>query len=386
MRKSRPIFWAAMIWVILLMSAGCTVEIPQEAQPKMVRALWDPSTSTLPSPTNLVLDDELGQLQLPVDASMPPAERDFRQYLNLLDGYPLPTTLTILLSGPIQEHSLPGTLAIVEVSTGNTIDAQVSYDAPTMSIKAYAPDGFAPGRTYVFGLWGYDGGVKGAQGEPVVADAAFYMVRRPYPLSEHATAMPGETRAERQETAETLELVQDAYEPLFRAMEHRGIKREHVATASSFTTTNRPAIWFDSTSSQIPMPNNLLIDAETGLVDLPIADDVDAERRAMLEGLATYDGFSMSGAITVKTTHQIGDGAHLDADAIRLYAREKDGSWKEVIDVQRGRLDDRETLWIRPRMTLDSSTEHAYVVSRSLSDHRGLGHEAQPLGAMLRLP
>jgi pimeloyl-ACP methyl ester carboxylesterase len=373
-----------MVLPVAVLMASCTVDIPQEARPRAVRALWDPSTSTLPTPTDLVRDEVLGQLALPIDTDMSPAEREFRHYLNLLDGYPLPSTMTIPLSGPINPYSIPGALVMVEVGDIGGVELVAEYDPQTVSIKAYAKEGLEPGRSYIFGLWGYDGGVRGANGEPVVADAAFYMVRQPYPMTAHVTAMPGASRAEREAAAERLEEVQQDYEVLFRVMQQRGIPREHVASASSFTTTSRPAIWFDATGGKIPMPNNLLLDPVTGLVDLPIADDADEERREILEGLSTYDGFSMSGAITARSTHRLGDHTHLDRSAFRLFERRDDGAWSEVDDVVKGRLDDDKTLWLRPTLTLEPETDYAYVLTRDLVDGRGQGHESQPLGAMLK--
>ncbi|MBA2662111.1 MAG: hypothetical protein H0U74_07420 [Bradymonadaceae bacterium] len=365
------------------------VEVPQQAAPKAVRALWNPAESTLPSPTDLVRDTSQGRLNLPIDTAMTAAEQEFRRYLNGLDGYPLSIGLTIPLSGPVSAQSLPGTLIATDLSTGAPVLLDPSFDANAIAIKASASGAanasFLPGRTYGFGLWGYEGGARGLYGEPVIADAAFYFVRAPYALGDHATAMPGETRAERQATADRLEDVQVLYAPLFAAMRERGIVREQVAVVSHFTTTARPAVWFDPASKRIPMPNDLLVDAETGLVTLPSSPGDDEERRQIAEGLSHYDGFSTSGPLVVKSTHRLHPDAARDAEVFRVFRHAEDGSWVEEIDVVRGLLDDGHSIWLKPRLAFEPSSQYAYVVTGSLRSESGVYHEAQPLTALLRL-
>jgi pimeloyl-ACP methyl ester carboxylesterase len=376
-----------------------------EPEPTVVRAVWNPATGELPSPTNLARNAQTQRLEVPLEDAATPADREFTRYLNSLDGFALSSTLEIPLSDDIFEPALRGAFFAFDVNSGQSLDLELAFDPDTDLVTATptaAPADpsddpadnrlteFLPGRTYAFGLRGYDGGLIGANGHPVIADAGFYLVRSISALDEHPAAMPGETRAEKIETAEKLRDVQLDYGPLIElATQSRGFPRGELAVLSAFTTTAKPAIWFDPNTGRIPMPNQLLIDPVTGKVDLPVADDDADEVREVKLALSEYDGFSASGAIVLEATHPVDPATVNDPAAIRLFQKGDDGSLTEITDLERGVLDDGKTFWIQPRLTLAPNADYVLVATQHLTGQSGTGTggervRAQPLGALLR--
>ncbi|MEC9397323.1 MAG: hypothetical protein VX475_06885, partial [Myxococcota bacterium] len=235
-------------WIVLAgligatLAPGCTQDVPQlDAQRETVKVLWDPTTATLPTPTDLVRDQTSGKLALPVSEEMTPAEQEWRAWLNTLDGYPQSTTITIPVSGPIDEATLPATIILVDHERGMRVPVNARYDAEFGAILATpqdpsgAPALFEIGKKYTFGVWGYDSGLSGAAGEPVVADAAFYFARSEESLLDHPSALPGETLDEKIAAATALEDVRTAYATSYQLMSQYGVTRDQLAAVSSFT-------------------------------------------------------------------------------------------------------------------------------------------------------
>lgn len=373
----------------LLALGACTPDAQMAPQEPAVRALWDPSAAILPSPTDLVRDARTGRLDLPTDDAMSPAQKEFNLYLNALDGYPLASTIKIPMSDKVFASELSGAFFAMDSESGERLDVALSFDEATRVIEA-APSGAAagglqPGRNYVFGLRGYEGGLRGAASEPVIADAGFYLVRSRSPLDEHPDVMPGESEGERLEAAQQLRAVQQTYAPLIeRFTTSMGFVRAELAVLAAFTTSSGPAVFFDPDNGEIPMPNQLLIDDETGLVDLPIAADDSAETRDIKEVLSAYDGFSISGALVLKSTHPVDLNAVMNPASVRLFEVREGGEFEEITDLERGVLDDERTFWIRPRLTLKADADYIYLTTRDLKDTRGESLRAQPVGALLR--
>jgi dienelactone hydrolase len=381
----------ALILTLTLLSAACGEEQAQlEPAPSVIHALWNPATSTLPTPTDLVRDATTGRLNLPVTAEMSEAERQFRGWLNTLDGYPITSTVTIPVSGPVDPATLSGTVKLIDQDTGELLDASVTYSAELGAILV-APrvqderNRLKPGHAYMAGLWGYESGAKGAAGEPVVADAAFYLVRSEERLTEHPGAVPGATRAEREETAERLEQVRQSYGALYAQMERLGVAREQIAVVTSFRTTSRPTIWFDSATAQVPLPNDVLRSAATGIVSLPVSDTDDDETRHTKGVLSTYDGFSPSGALTMRATEPVDPASVADPSMIEIWRAEPDGTYVRESDLERGVLDDAHVFWVKPRLSLEAGRDYVTVVRRGLRTAAGEALEVQPAATLLKL-
>ncbi|MEZ4460566.1 MAG: hypothetical protein R3E66_12740 [bacterium] len=367
--------------------AACAPDITTQPQRPAVRALWNPATGVLPTPTNLVRDNSQGRLDLPVDGDISDAEREFRGYLNFLDGYPLQSTLVIPTSGALADGTVPAAVLVTNKETRASVNVEVEVtNTDTIRVTGLPVENglgtsWEPGQTYVYGLVGYDNGALGQDGEPVIADPAFYFVRSDSPLTEHPSAVPGESREQKKEVAEALEEIRIDYQELFDVMALRGFVKEQVAVVGEFTTTNRPAVWFDPDASQIPIPNDILRDVMTGFVEVPQDDEDDATTQALKDQYNRHQGFSTSGAIIAKTTAAV-DVASVNADTVRLFA-EQDGAVVEVVDVTRGVLNDGHTIFIKPRLALEDGTFHVAVISGVTVG--GVLAESQPLAALLRL-
>lgn len=365
---------------------ACAVDVPQHPAPEVVRALWNPTVGTIPTPTNLVRNDTAGQLDLPLDPTLPAAELEFRAYLNSLDGYPLSSSLTLPLSAPISEAGLVGSLVVWDM----TANAPVTVDARVDGARIVASqridetqDGWQPGHTYAYGLRGYAGGVTGPRGELVVADAPFFFIRTDEDLRDHPYAMPGHSRHEKEETAERLEEVRQRFLPLYDALAARGVPRDELAVAASFTTTARPSLWFDGDRRLVPIPNGLLVDPDTGLVAIP-EDPDDTETAASIKrAISEYDGASTSGALTFRATGPL-DPASVNASTVRLFRIEPDGSVREEIEIDYGVRLDPTLGYLHPRQQLEHSTDYVLVVTRGVTSG-GVPLEPQPASVFLRL-
>ena len=169
--------------------------------------------------------------------------------------------------------------------------------------------GLEVGEEYVYALWGYESGAVGLKGEEVIADAGFYLVRAGEPLGEHTSALPGETRAERAALAESLERVRLAYEPLYELVGRFGVPQEQIAALGRFSVGSQETVWFEPALGRIPTPNILLLDRETGLVDLPEDPEDDAESAHIKEELSKYDGFATSAAIVLEATAPVDEAS-----------------------------------------------------------------------------
>lgn len=385
-------------WIVLAgligatLAPGCTQDVPQlDAQRETVKVLWDPTTATLPTPTDLVRDQTSGKLALPVSEEMTPAEQEWRAWLNTLDGYPQSTTITIPVSGPIDEATLPATIILVDHERGMRVPVNARYDAEFGAILATpqdpsgAPALFEIGKKYTFGVWGYDSGLSGAAGEPVVADAAFYFARSEESLLDHPGALPGETLDEKIAAATALEDVRTAYATSYQLMSQYGVTRDQLAAVSSFTVTSSPTYWFDPDSGQVPVPNNLLLDRESNTVTLPIREGDDEEARHIKETLSLYDGFSTTGAITVKVTDLVDTSDALNPENFRVFRLTEDNSLVEHEALQRGVLDDGQTMWVKPELAFEPASQYLYVLKKGIRTQEGREIRTQPIGALLKL-
>jgi pimeloyl-ACP methyl ester carboxylesterase len=374
--------------ILAVLCSACAPDLTLEPSPKTVRALWNPSTGTLPSPTNLVRDNSAQKLALPIDADLPAAEKEFRQYLNFLDGFPLQSTLTVPVSGELAEGTVPPALLMTDRDTLEVVRLDVSIDGPNQVIRAKGRPiegglgaSFEPGRTYVYGLVGYETGASGALGEPLIADPAFYFVRSEASLLDHPSAVPGEGRAQKKEVAEALDEIRVDFISLFEVMASRGIPKNQVAVVGEFTTTNRPSVWFDPDASEIPIPNDILRNIITGKVEVPEDAEDDESTQKIKAQYNRHSGFSTSGALVARATGPV-DRASVSAETVRLFAMQ-DGAVVEIVDVARGVLDDGQSIYIKPRLALEDGTFHVAIISGVTVG--GALAESQPLAALLRL-
>ncbi len=374
----------AIAGLVLWATVGCAdspgLETPPEVEEgEYIRAIYQLDEGVVPTPTGLLYDTEAGRLNLPVEEGATVAQAGFVDYLNQLDGYPLSTPIRVPMSAAIDEGSLNRSVYMMSAQGGDEIDVELTYDEDHQAISVQPKQELEPGHRYVVGVEGYDYGVRGEDGRSVIADEAFFLIRAEASLRDHPDAMPGDSAEERQERAEALAEIQDDLEGGFDLMASRGLDRDEMAVLFEFRTTTEPAIRFDPGQGAVPMPNDLLRDDDG--VDLPIEASMSEEEQAIRQNLSGSDGFSISGAATVESTHDIGPRA----EGLKLLERGEEGQWQLKQEVEVGRLDRGDTMWLKPQLSLEPEEDYVLVVTEAMETESGRAHRAQPLGALLTM-
>src|SRR5512141_224692 len=98
------------------MLVGCT-DLSLDPSPKLVHARFDPDARVIPMPTDVLRDAQLDRLDLPNDtpediAKLTPAEREFSDYLETLDGWSPLMSGSLEFPGEIDPASLDGNLEV----------------------------------------------------------------------------------------------------------------------------------------------------------------------------------------------------------------------------------------------------------------------------------
>jgi hypothetical protein len=388
-----------LLTAALLLASACT---DPAARPPS-NAIWprfDPSTGDIPSPSDLVRDPDAGKLDVPITPGLNPAEAEFRAYLNTLDGFPTSTPALVHFSGAIAPDSITEQSLLVWKLDAHGVPTSLAlaptYSDAEKSLTLLPKGGWDRGTTYVVALRGGTKGLKGATGEPVVAAPAFYFLRAGKDLSQHPWALPGDTLADKQASADQLEAVRQGIEPMLQSVvttEHW--TREEIAVLFSFTTTKHNALEFDPLSGVIPLPNDLLLDPTTHLVSVP-ADPADTPAQAVLKAsLNTLDGFSTTGILAAQTTAPIDAANAATPRSIRLF--ELSTPPTEVTGLRRYLYRDNQHVFAAIRAdgfddsgnhvaptVLKPKTTYAWVVTGQRGTD-GAPVDAQPVGALLRL-
>jgi len=377
-------FFAVLIAGVI---AGCTGTQLDPAS-EVIHARFDPDKKVIPMPTDILRDAELGRLDIPLDDDdLTDAEREFFTFLNERDGWSTTMAATIEFTAPVAPGTIdPDTLQVwhwretPELVSG----ARITLDDTETKITIDAPrEGWERGGKYVVMLRGGNAGVEGKRGEPVDCDAAFYFLRQTEKLdvAEHERAFPGGTRLERQDNARKLEEIRTDLEPFFNFFGERGVPRQEVASLWSFTVTERVELAMDKSSQRMPIPINLLVDTETGMIDLPVAEwdsEVEAEAK---HRLGEYDGFGTSANLLFGFTGPI-DVDTIDTESVQLYEVADPpvlvGTTTKVLDdlkhVEIGLTDG----------PLKEGTEYAVVVRDSIRDAEGEPITLMPVGHFVK--
>jgi dienelactone hydrolase len=374
----------------LVLAAGCSQFDPDPA-PILIHARFDPDAKVIPMPSNALRDDVAGRLDLPADdADLTPAEHELYTYLNTLDGWSSASAATVDFTGPIDPASVrPDTLSVwkwsdpPELVTDVAISITGADDPDHPSRITIDPPryGWERGATYVVALRGGERGVIGADGERVECDAAFYFLRQTERLDtpEHERAFPGDTAAERHEQAVEAEEVRAELVPAFDFFAGRGVPRAEIAALWQFTITRRVELAMDKVSQRMPLPIQLLLDPDTGLVDLPEAAwDTEVEREAKRR-LRTYDGFATSANLLFELTGTV-DASTVTADTVELWHLTDP---PVQIDAEVELMADRTHVIVRPARLLSERARYAVVATDGVRDDSGQPIIAMPAGVLI---
>jgi pimeloyl-ACP methyl ester carboxylesterase len=290
MRLSFPFLLGAL--------SACGLEL--DPAPAIIHARFDPDAKVIPMPTDVLRDDEAGHLDLPIDDTLTPAELELYGWLNTMDGWSSASTAKVELTGAIDRATVtPETLQVWEWrETPMPVEGvTIEIADDERSIEIIPPrTGWRRGGRYLVMMRGGEAGIEGAAGEKVECDAAFYFLRQTTRLDveEHARAFPGATAAERADQAAQLEEIRTDLAPMFDYFAGRGVPRDQVAALWSFTVTEQVELAMDEPSQRMPLPIDLILDPDTGRVDLPPAAWDSQTVLDAKAALAGYDGFGTS--------------------------------------------------------------------------------------------
>ncbi|MGZ6131490.1 MAG: hypothetical protein ACXWLF_05675, partial [Myxococcaceae bacterium] len=327
---------------LALAFAACSPDIPAgNSNPQQfVTAEFDPATGVIPLPNDLVfLNPATGQLGTTLNAPTTggtAAQNEFNaNYLNLLDGFPMETTASVLFSQPIDLTSvklypLPGANLVVLDITNQTSPQVV----PSLNITTSASSGgpqylniipssgyWTRGHHYGILVVGGSNGLKGATaGQTVTGSPTWALVSGSAPVlvcdAQGNNCRPGSSvipatgtdpAAQYQSQlllAQQLSVLQKNYAPLIAGAITfiPGLTAADIAIGFTFTITSQAEVTFDPANSIIPFPNDIL--NPTGhQVALPVPPDAGAIT-ALYTGLNTLDGFSTTAPIVSEN----GDG------------------------------------------------------------------------------
>lgn len=373
--------------------AGCS-NLELDPPVTLIHARFDPEAAVIPMPTDVLRDKDAGKLSLPNDtpedlAKLTPAEAEFYDYLETLDGWSTLMTATVEFTGAIDPASI--TDGTVQVWHWGPVPARVddvrlhlSADGKKLSIDP-PRTGWLRGDRYFAVVRGGANGVKGQEGERVECDAAFYFLRQQERLDtpEHERAFPGETADKRRDNAKKLEEIREDLEGSFDFMaDSRGIPRDEVAALWGFTITRHTEVAMDQPSQRIPLPIDLMIEPTTGRVDAPVAPwDTPVEAEAK-QRLAVFDGFGLSSSQLFELTQPM-SATTLNENTVKLYRI--DGGAPVAVPATIEVLADKTHIVVTPKSArLAEKATYAVIVSKAARDAEGNAPVVMPIGHFLK--
>lgn len=355
---------------------GCDTD-PLRPQAPVIFAVFDPEASEIPMPSDILRDEEKNRLDLPADdEELTPAEQELYRYMNSLAGWPKSSTASVRFSDRVSESSIDD--QSIQLWRWQPDDKVTRYSEATLSLVedgtkleiAPPEEGWPRGDTMVVVVQGGESGVKGTAGETVECDSAFYYLRQRVPLNAHADfrAFPGATRAEREQTARDLEDLRAELAPYFDDLERRGVPREKVASLWAFTVHDHTQLLMDKDAGEMPLPIDLLLDHETGRVDLPEQDDDSERDRQIKIDLRDFDGFSVTGHQMFRFSREL-DPKTVTSATVELY-RVRDAQ-RVPASVELGQDDKRRVVLTPESVPLQPSTTYAVVLRQGIRDTAG---------------
>ncbi len=373
---------------VLLCLCAVSCGLPLDPPVAVINARFDPEAGVIPMPNDLLRNEEEGHLELPLDDDLNPAEREFREWFNTKDGWSTTLPAQVVFSGPIEADTIDEERVQVWLwgDTPVRMDglARVLDESGTELTIDPPQAGWEGGRQYVVLVRGAEDGLRGEQRERVECDAAFYFLRMTESLDriEHQRAFPGRTRAERMENARRLEAIHQELSPFFDFFETRGVTRDSVAALWTFTASVHTEVAMDRASQRMPLPFDLLIDPNTGRIDLPphhTDSEVVIEAK---ERLADYDGWALSASLMFETSSEVNP---ITANNTNVELWELSDP-PALLPAEVRTFSDRRHIGIFPRdLPLREATSYGVVVRDGLRDEAGLPVEPMVLGHLMRM-
>jgi hypothetical protein len=385
MRRAR---WGIGVFLCALAPLGCGLDLDEPAG--VIHARFDPEAKVIPMPTDILRDEVAGTLDIPIEEDLTAAERYLYTQLNQMDGWSSASAAVVELDGAVEAATVnPDTLEVWRwgAAPERVAEATIHLADDGRSITIDAPrTGWERGATYAVVMRGGERGVRGAAGERVECDAAFYFLRLEERLDtpEHERAFPGDTPEERRKNAADLEEIRTDLAPFFDFFAGRGLPRAEVAALWTFTVTRRVELAMDKPSQRMPIPIDLLIDPATGRVDLPPASWDSETVLYAKERLAEFDGFATSAKLLFQLTGPV-DPATVTEDLVELWRLPGAGAAPEPVPVSIELLADHSAIEVTPEAApLAEATGHAIAVKPGLMAADGTGPVAlMPAGHLM---
>ncbi len=410
-----------LVGALSLSAASCAPEIAQDAPPDYVIAEFNPAGSpvVVPTPNDLAIDPATGLVNAPIDPNSPPAQQEFtKDYLNTLNGFPTSVTASTKIADLDKTTINANTVRFIDLLQGTAIATPavtptIAYDEDTDQLVIAPPaTGWPKGGRYAVALVGGDTGLKGVGGKRVVGSSVWALasLEKPLVTCEDLTASdcrpttdlipstktdPAERLADQTASALRLEQLRRSYKPLLDALETQGVKREDIVLLWTFRIMNMPEATFNPAASIIPFPNNLLLNPQTGRVNLPIPPNASPAQQQLIAGLNTLDGFSTTSAIVSENSETLGaidTGSRLDPGSLEAgtrFIKLTPGGTAPNVRVclncasSNPAANNPQQLQFVPQLPLDEKSTYAAVMTTDLKDERG--RKLAPSGAFALL-
>ena len=387
MSRLRAIFITASLFSVL----ACQTEEILVQTPVIV-AQFDPTSGVIPTPNDLLVDRETGLISIPIDESTfeekSAAEIEGMKVLNTREAWSTRTEAKLTFSGALDPATVDATtLQVFEAAPGlgfEPVDAVLRLepaDAPTTVVVEVPEGGWTPGAQVIVAALGGDKGLRGANAEPVVADAAFWFLRLEESLLDHTKALPGATEEERVENAQKLEEIRLDLMPHFESFEAKGVARTEIAQLWSFHVTKAPELFMDKDAGKMPVPSDFLRNPLTGLVELPIKDTYSDFKADSVRAINKLDGFGLSSPLFFDLTLPI-QPSTLNEESVRLFEVKPDGSFRERSLERQVRVDNKSFKLKVSDGILEQNAQHVLIVTDALKTADGQSIEAMSAGIL----
>jgi hypothetical protein len=406
-----------LVGALSLSAASCAPEIAQDAPPDYVIAEFNPagSPAVVPTPNDLAIDPATGLVNAPIDPNASPAQQEFtRDYINTLNGFPTSVTASTKIVDLDKTTVNANSVRFIDLLQGTPIATPavtptIAYDEDTDQLVIAPPaTGWPKGGRYAVALVGGDNGLKGVGGKRVVGSTVWALasLEKSLVTCEDLTASdcrpttdlipstktdPVERLADQTASALRLEQLRRAYRPLLNALRDQGVKREDIVLLWTFRIMNMPEATFNPAASVIPFPNNLLLNPQTGRVNLPIPPNASPAQQQLIAGLNTLDGFSTTSAIVSENSETMGaidTGSRLDPGSLEAgtrFIKLTPGGTAPNVRVclncasSNPAANNPQQLQFVPQLPLDEKSTYAAVMTTDLKDERG--RKLAPSGA-----
>jgi hypothetical protein len=335
----------------LVLVGACTPDIAQTPPPaEAIIAQFDPGAASpiVPKPNDLAA--RTGKIVVPSSPTDTPAQAEFdSQYLGSLAAFPFESTASAAFSGPLDPASLIGNVLVVDI-TDTDAPKLVGAAVPALNeandgVEIPPPaGGWTRAHHYAVILKGGDGGLRGAQEQPVIGSPTWALVASTSPLVscpngdlQSPACVPAVDVIPSEETDPTarlkdqaakaaqLEQLRLAYAPLLEGLSALNIDRTTIPLLWTFTIVDAGEVTFDPANATVPFPNDVLRNPTTNRVTMPniatgkpvsgadcaAAKDLSTQLTC---GLNTLDGFSTLVAPISETSATAGAVAQANLD------------------------------------------------------------------------